>query len=64
MMWSCYIGYRISDRGGGIPHDKVNDVMKYNFSTAEESTEKLMDQDIFGGMMEAVNRSTAGPMHG
>ncbi len=38
--------------------------MKYNFSTAEESTERLMDQDIFGGMMEAANRSTSGPMHG
>ncbi len=38
--------------------------MQYSFSTAEESTEQLMDQDIFGNMMEAINRSSSGPMHG
>lgn len=55
---------RISDRGGGIPHDKVDQVMQYNFSTAEESTEQMMQGDIFGNMLEAVNRTTSGPMHG
>ena len=55
---------RISDRGGGIPHDKMSKVMLYNFSTAEESINQAMQGDIFGGFMEEVNRSTSGPMHG
>jgi [3-methyl-2-oxobutanoate dehydrogenase (acetyl-transferring)] kinase len=55
---------RVSDRGGGIPHDRVSQVMMYNFSTAEESTESIMDGDIFGNMMENCNRTTTGPMHG
>lgn len=56
---------KISDRGGGIPHERVNQVMQYNFSTAEESTETLMQQpSIFGNMMEESNRTTSGPMHG
>jgi hypothetical protein len=38
--------------------------MMYNFSTAEESTESIMDGDIFGNMMENCNRTTTGPMHG
>ena len=57
--------HRISDRGGGIPHDEVERTMEYNFSTAEESTEHLMeDNNIFGNFMETVNRTTSGPMHG
>jgi [3-methyl-2-oxobutanoate dehydrogenase (acetyl-transferring)] kinase len=55
---------RISDRGGGIPHNKIAKVMQYSFSTAEESTEQLMDEDVFGNLMEACNRTTSGPMHG
>jgi len=56
---------RISDRGGGIPHDRIDNVMRYNFSTAEESTEQLVeDGGIFASMMEEVNRTTSGPMHG
>ncbi len=55
---------RISDRGGGIPHERVGEVMKYNFTTAEESTAMQMDKDLLSGMMEAANRSTSGPMHG
>ena len=43
--------------GGGIPHDLVDKVTQYNFTTAEESTDKLMQHSgIFGNMMEAVNR--------
>jgi hypothetical protein len=39
--------------------------MQYNFSTAEESTDQLMDGDrIFGSFMEESNRTTSGPMHG
>jgi len=55
---------KISDRGGGIPHDKTSKVMQYNFTTAEESINQAMRDDIFGGFMEEVNRSTSGPMHG
>lgn len=56
---------KISDRGGGIPHDMVDKVTNYNYTTAEDSTDKLMENSgIFGNMMEAVNRTTSGPMHG
>ena len=55
---------RIQDEGNGIAKDEVKRVMDYNYSTAEKSIQKQMDADIFGGMMEAANRTTAGPMHG
>lgn len=55
---------KISDRGGGIPHNRVQKVMQYNFSTSEESTDNLMEGDIFGSIMEECNRTTTGPMHG
>merc|ERR1719361_67255 len=48
---------KISDRGGGISHELVDKVTQYNFTTAEQSTDKLMQVNgIFGNMMEAVNR--------
>jgi len=55
---------KISDRGGGIDHSRIDSVMKYNFTTAEESTENLSNTGIFANMMEEVNRTTSGPMHG
>lgn len=56
---------RVTDRGGGIPHHQVEDVLRYNFTTAEDSTDKVVqDSGIFGSMMEAVNRTSSGPMHG
>jgi len=56
---------KISDRGGGIPHDQVDKVIDYNYTTAEDSTDKLMENNgIFGNMMDTVNRTTSGPMHG
>jgi len=56
---------RISDRGGGIAHNRLESVMKYNFTTAEESTEsRMVNTGIFGTMMDNVNRTTSGPMHG
>ena len=49
--------YNLSFRGGGIAHDLVDKVTQYNFTTAEESTDRLMQHSgIFGNMMEAVNR--------
>ena len=56
--------FRVSDRGGGIPHDRVSKVMNYNFSTAEESTDQMMEEQVFGNLMETCNRTTSGPMHG
>ena len=38
--------------------------MQYNFSTAEESTESLLENDIFGNILEECNRTTSGPMCG
>lgn len=56
---------RVTDRGGGIPHDQVEKVVRYNYTTAEDSTDKLVqDTGIFGSMMEAVNSHRSGPMHG
>jgi len=56
---------KISDRGGGVPHADVDKITGYNFTTAEASTDKLMaNSGIFGNMMDAVNRTTSGPMHG
>jgi len=56
---------RISDRGGGIDHGKMESVMRYNFTTAEESTEStLSNSGIFANMMETMSRKTSGPMHG
>ena len=50
---------KISDRGGGISHDLVDKVSQYNFTTAEQSTDQLMENSgIFGNMMEAINRTT------
>jgi len=56
---------KISDHGGGIPHEQLAKVMNYNYTTAEDSTDKLMESNsIFGSMMDNVNRTTSGPMHG
>lgn len=43
---------------------RVSRVMQYNFSTAEESTENQMNDDIFSNLMSECNRTTSGPMHG
>jgi len=55
---------KISDRGGGIPHDKVDKVMQYNFSTASDSNDATMDDNVMGNLVQAVNQTTSGPMHG
>jgi hypothetical protein len=39
-------------------------MFRYNFTTAEESTEALADTGVFANMMDSVNRTTSGPMHG
>ena len=38
---------------------RVIRVLDYNFTTAEQSTDQLMENSgIFGNMMEAINRTT------
>jgi len=52
---------RISDRGGGIKHSKVNKVWDYGYTTSGESADARLDRGMFGHFVE--NRS-AGAMHG
>uniref|UniRef100_UPI00398ECDD4 branched-chain alpha-ketoacid dehydrogenase kinase isoform X1 n=1 Tax=Pristiophorus japonicus TaxID=55135 RepID=UPI00398ECDD4 len=53
---------RISDRGGGIPHNIVEKVMDYHFTTAEESTQDTRMNTFYGHMLNSGPQS--GPMHG
>lgn len=55
---------RISDRGGGIPHDHLERVMDYHFTTAESSTQDPRMNTMFGNMVDMVNSGQSGPMHG
>lgn len=61
---ACF--YRISDRGGGIPHYLMPKIMQYNFSTAEASIENnnRSEYQLFNNMLDAANSTTSGPMHG
>ncbi|XP_033748063.1 3-methyl-2-oxobutanoate dehydrogenase [lipoamide] kinase, mitochondrial-like [Pecten maximus] len=58
---------RVSDRGGGIPHDIVDKVWNYNYTTADSLTD---DQEqtggIFGEVMSPAGRAgeSASRMHG
>ncbi|XP_064593751.1 branched-chain alpha-ketoacid dehydrogenase kinase isoform X2 [Zonotrichia leucophrys gambelii] len=53
---------RISDRGGGIPHDLLDKVTEYHFSTAELSAQ---DPRLGGPLRPLMDASgQAGPMHG
>uniref|UniRef100_H3AKR9 Protein-serine/threonine kinase n=1 Tax=Latimeria chalumnae TaxID=7897 RepID=H3AKR9_LATCH len=55
---------RISDRGGGIPHDHLAKVTNYHFTTAESSTQDPRMSTLMGNMMDMVNSGQSGPMHG
>jgi len=55
---------KISDRGGGIAKDKLDRVMMYSFTTADESNDALMEDDPLGNMLTVVNQQSSGPMHG
>lgn len=55
---------RISDRGGGIPHSHLNQVMDYHFTTAESSNQDPRMNTMFGNMVDMVNSGQSGPMHG
>ncbi|XP_051632208.1 3-methyl-2-oxobutanoate dehydrogenase [lipoamide] kinase, mitochondrial [Manacus candei] len=53
---------RISDRGGGIPHELLDKVTEYHFSTAEASAQDPRLGGPFRTLMDG--NSQAGPMHG
>ncbi|ETE68660.1 [3-methyl-2-oxobutanoate dehydrogenase [lipoamide]] kinase, mitochondrial, partial [Ophiophagus hannah] len=55
---------RISDRGAGIPHDHVDKVTDYHFTTAEASNQDPRMNSLFGNMVEMGNSAQSGPMHG
>jgi len=55
---------RISDRGGGIPHDLLDKVTEYHFSTAEASAQDPRLGGPFRNLMDLSNSGQAGPMHG
>ncbi|CAN8178305.1 unnamed protein product [Coccothraustes coccothraustes] len=53
---------RISDRGGGIPHELLDKVTEYHFSTAEASAQDPRLGGPFRTLMDASGQP--GPMHG
>ncbi|XP_014673202.1 PREDICTED: 3-methyl-2-oxobutanoate dehydrogenase [lipoamide] kinase, mitochondrial-like isoform X2 [Priapulus caudatus] len=56
---------RVSDRGGGIPHQFVERIFDYHFTTAGVQEENDDNYDVFGAMVEMSNPSPgSGPMHG
>ena len=60
---------RISDRGGGIPHDDMERVWDYHFTTAcspgRDLPEKDADADPFRSIMSPPSQGpAAGPMFG
>ncbi|XP_066579341.1 branched-chain alpha-ketoacid dehydrogenase kinase [Amia ocellicauda] len=61
---SVDIVIRISDRGGGIPHDVLAKVTDYHFTTAESSMQDPRLGDLLGNMVDMVNSGQASPMHG
>lgn len=54
--------FRISDRGGGIPHNIVDKVVDYHFSTAEQSAQDPRMSSLFENITNSGNQSN--PMHG
>uniref|UniRef100_A0A8B9ZAG4 Protein-serine/threonine kinase n=1 Tax=Buteo japonicus TaxID=224669 RepID=A0A8B9ZAG4_9AVES len=54
----------ISDRGGGIPHDLLDKVTEYHFSTAEASAQDPRLGGPFRNLLDLSNSGQAGPMHG
>ena len=59
-----FFSFRISDRGGGIPHHLMDKVLDYNFTTSHDENPDSKEA-LFGTMMESCNPNPAGgPMHG
>jgi len=58
---------RISDRGGGIPHELEDKVFEYHFTTAEvqnQEEDNADDRGFFNNLLEGANRGPSGPMYG
>ncbi|KAM6288806.1 LOW QUALITY PROTEIN: branched-chain alpha-ketoacid dehydrogenase kinase [Aegotheles albertisi] len=55
---------RISDRGGGIPHELLDQVTQYHFSTAEASAQDPRRGGPLRNLLQLSNSAQAGPMHG
>ena len=58
--------YRISDRGGGVPHANRKKIWNYNFTTSGAPQEENGDQNVLDDVMNAQHMSGAvpGKMHG
>lgn len=60
--------YRISDRGGGIPHENMDKVWMYHFTTAENTYRDPADvasDDPFKSIMSPPHQGpAAGAMFG
>ncbi|XP_071850276.1 branched-chain alpha-ketoacid dehydrogenase kinase-like [Apostichopus japonicus] len=54
---------RVSDRGGGIPHNTFPKVFQYHFTTAEDSTDRRLTGGTFGAFTSNTG-PTAGPLCG
>ena len=55
---------RISDRFGGGPHNMVGKVMQYNFSNTYDSDDAKMDTNVMGNILQNMDQTSTGPMHG
>ncbi|XP_040399446.1 3-methyl-2-oxobutanoate dehydrogenase [lipoamide] kinase, mitochondrial [Cygnus olor] len=55
---------RISDRGGGIPHELLDKVTEYHFSTAEASAQDPRLGGPFRNLLDLSHGAQACPMHG
>lgn len=57
--------YRISDRGGGVPHDLVEKIWRYNFTTSGTYQDENENQGLFTEVMNPPQTSPVpGKMHG
>lgn len=57
---------KVSDRGGGIPHDYVDKVVEYNFTTADEKPKDQAADNPMFGLVDMANQGPNGKskMHG
>lgn len=60
----CGLYFSISDRGGGIPHNIVNKIWHYNFTTSGVYRENNKDEVLFSEVMAPQSDSVPGKMHG
>ena len=53
--------YRISDRGGGIPHENMPKIFHYGYTTGDGAEAHDDNRGLFGQFVES---RAAGTMHG